>query len=184
MNTKSLVFAVVILVALPLQARLMVDTDNKQTLQDADIASIADKICGIPQIQGPLSGSRNKSYQGVKVAAIEFSPELVNAANWSRNDRVQMTCEMRKAFLNKYALIDQKKSRLKVDVHLELARCVMNEYNTSTKTSLEYLDSMRRCLAVLQDGHVDLKSLLNLPFVYTGIVLNEHRCDCFRRDHA
>jgi hypothetical protein len=84
-----------------------------------------------------------------------------------------MTCEMRQAFLNKYALMDQKRERVGVDVRRELDVCVIIEYNVMARTSMEYLDSMLRCLARLQDSHLDMHPLLARPFVYAGVVLGE-----------
>ncbi len=90
-----------------------------------------------------------------------------------KEDRVALFCDMRKALQQKYSLIEIKESLIGVNPVNHVEQCALNELDIEDNDSLKFQDRVIRCVAGIQDTHLQPVLQLNRPWTYQAFSLTE-----------
>lgn len=97
------------------------------------------------------------------------NPELTSMHDVSREERVDIMCQLKTAMERKYALIDLKKNLVGLDGRAHLEACARHEAEVNSNERGAFLDRVRVCLAAFQDSHLYLGVRVSAPGVFTAI---------------
>jgi hypothetical protein len=98
-------------------------------------------------------------------------PAFLKSLELTRDERVDIACQLKTEILRQYSLLGLKKERLGLDPEGHLNQCVQDEIAASGDSRLDFLDRMRSCVAYFQDTHFNVSTPAPNPFVYVGIQL-------------
>ena len=98
-----------------------------------------------------------------------FEKEIRESMAISKQDRVNVMCELKAAVLSRYALVEIKKERMGIDAEKVLELCVKRELNIESGNRLEFIDRGHLCLASFMDTHFTFDSINEPPAIFKGI---------------
>lgn len=79
---------------------------------------------------------------------------LVQSLGLSPQDRLQIMCDLKSGFLQKYASYYLKKDTAGIDLEKNFNLCAWREYETKDTSRLHFSDRVLECLAKTRDTHV------------------------------
>lgn len=106
----------------------------------------------------------------VREAQYGFSEDsLAKEFLLSKEERVDVACQLRKAVLRQYSALYLKQERLGIQPLKHLDQCTLEEAKVTEDSRLRFIDRMKKCIAAFQDTHMGVSARIQIPAVFTGI---------------
>ncbi|MCO5144262.1 MAG: S41 family peptidase [Oligoflexia bacterium] len=105
-------------------------------------------------------------------ASLGFNdPKILDLFSLSQEERLDISCQIREAILNRYSLVGLKQERIGLDMQKHLDSCVAKEAKITKSSRLQFSDRIRSCIAKLQDTHFGIGLYTQVPTVTLPILL-------------